>query len=157
MEGIKKEFRRGDIFDWEYKSEIAVRHYKYHGSYETLYWCKARRAEIDGTGQLRDLYWSDKGYLDLDRVVLTYLGNIYDCYEVPRHEKYKYKEEDCIDLQNQNKRYDTVFIKNWAIEQSDLILNKLNKDLEMAKQKADYWKREVLSLCDKIEKIKKND
>ncbi len=106
------QFKEGDIFKWRWTDEESAKRQKSCGS--TVYWCMSQIA-IFQNGRLRDTYWyggSDSTYeLELDKVVITFLGNPAEMKTIYDGERAFYRPEDVVDMNHANNSRAPVYVK----------------------------------------------
>lgn len=103
--------KEGDIFRWRWTDEIAAKRQKDCGS--TVYWCMSQIA-VCKDGKLVDTFWGSSGSnytLDMDRVVVTFLGNPSEMKVIPEAERVFYKPEDVVNMNHANNSRAPVYAK----------------------------------------------
>ena len=146
-------FKEGDFYRWSYKDEIL------RGTTD-LYWCKSRIAYFNGD-YLHDTYWSSSSsqhIVDPDKVDLVFMGNIFDYEKISEHEKQYYDIKDILDISHPNNRLgDNLFVRKGASRSKDIMLVKLQEQIDKTQSEIDYHKRNLEFLLDKQTQLQNDE
>jgi hypothetical protein len=105
-------FKDGDIFKWRWKDDD--RHMDC-GPYRS-YHCKSQIA-VAKDGQLFDTFWGDWSsdrVINLDKVIITFLGNENEMEKINECDAQFYKGEDIVDMNHSNNTRAPVYLKPGA-------------------------------------------
>lgn len=148
-------FKEGDFYRWSFKEE-----YTKGKSYEGLYWCKSQIAYFDGK-YLYDTYWvsNNSNYeIDLDKVDLVFIGNIFDYEKISEYEKQYYDPKDILDISHPNNRIgNSLFVRKGASKSKEVMLSKLQEQIDKEQSEINYRKRNLTHLLDKQTQLQDND
>lgn len=148
-------FKKGDFYRWSFKEE-----YTKGKSYEGLYWCKSQIAYFNGD-YLYDTYWSSNNSnyeIDLNKVDLVFMGNIFDYEKISEYEKQYYDPNDILDISHLNNRLgDNLFVRRGASRSKDMMLYKLKEQIDKEQSEINYHKRNLTHLLDKQAQLQDND
>ena len=146
-------FKEGDFYRWSYKNEIL------RGTTDT-YWCKSQIAYFDGK-YLKDTYWStgSSNYeIDLSKVDLVFMGNIFDYEKIYEYEKQYYDPKDILDISHPDNRIgNSLFVRKGASKSKEVMLAKLQEQIDKEQSEIDYHKRSLAHLLDKQKQLQSND
>lgn len=148
-------FKEGDFYRWSFKEE-----YTKGKSYEGLYWCKSQIAYFDGK-YLKDTYWStgSSNYeIDLLKVNLVFIGNIFDYEKISEYEKQYYDPKDILDVSHPNNRIsNSLFVRKGASRSKEVILVKLQEQIDKEQSEINYHNHNLAHLLDKQTQLQDND
>jgi hypothetical protein len=144
-------YRDGDIFRWRWTDAEYARRAKECGS--TVYWCMSNIA-ICKDGELVDTYWHSIGSnyrLDLDRVVVTFLGNPADMKRIPDYERVFYKFDDVVNLAHANNSHAPVYAKGPRDPETMQLyfqneIEKRESNIRMDKQRIEEFKNALAKI-----------
>lgn len=148
--------KEGDVFRWSYREPGDDRSYgRYH--------CCSRIAIVVASGRLRDTYWmigksfaSDSrsfGANDIDKMNLTYLGNLADLEKAPEWKDDYYDDADIVNLNHSNSLRNNFYLRKGAKLSAAKMLAAANRKLERAQSDERSARRKVEEMLTAISRI----
>lgn len=106
------QFKDGDIFKWRWKDDAKDADC---GPYKS-YHCKSQRAVVKD-GKLFDTFWGDWSsdrVVNLDKVIITFLGNENEMEKITEYNAQFYKGEDIVNMNHSNNTRAPIYLKTGA-------------------------------------------
>lgn len=142
------ELRDNDICHWVWKKgrELIVGQYSHIAVFHE--------------GKLRDTYWFDwktQSSLDLDRILVSVVGNIDDCTEIKVWDAVYYAPSDIIDMRHPNNSNAPIYLKNGAERSQEWMLHRAEQKFYDAQRVKERAERDIAELQDTLKKIRYGD